>query len=237
MATLRAAAVSVHALVTFHDEAAAEVRQALPGAADRVHVIPPGVVALPGSATAPPAKEPRLVFLLPAGIRAVKAPDLAIAAVAAVRQQGLPGQLHIAGPARDPQFHQDFLRRLAAVPFAHYEGEVPQAEMGGWYARADVVLNTSRAEGLSNAVLEAMAAGRAVLATDISGNRAAIRHGVDGWLASPGDLPAAAVRLAQDAGLRARLGAAARASVARRFSPEGELAAHLRLYTQVAGWR
>lgn len=228
---LRAAAPSVDALIAFHDEAAAEVRRALPVAADRVRVIPPGVDPRPEPQTA--AAPSGLLFLLPAGIRAVKVPDLAVAAVAAVRQAGLDAHLYIAGPARDRAFHEDFIGRLAAIPFAHYLGELPRAEMGGWYVRADVVLNTSRAEGLSNSVLEAMATGRVVLATDIPGNRAAIRHGVDGWLAVPSALPAAAVRLARDAELRARLGAAARESVAQRFSPEREVAAYLRLYAEV----
>ncbi len=230
---LRAAVPSVRALITFHDEAATEVRRTLPVAADRVRVIPPGVDLPEDQQSAAVSVPSGLVLLLPAGIRAVKAPDLAIAAVAAVRQRGLDAHLYIAGPAREPRFHEDFLRRLAAIPFVHYLGELAQAELASWYARADVVLNTSRAEGLSNAVLEAMATGRAVLATNIPGNRAAIRHAVDGWLAAPGALPAAAVRLAEDPDLRARLGAAARLSVAERFSPDAEVAAHLRLYAEI----
>jgi glycosyltransferase involved in cell wall biosynthesis len=232
---LREGARRVRALVVFHDEAAAEVRRALPEAAHRVRVIRPGVELPGGVEPGTPRGDRGVLFLLPAGIRAVKAPDLAVAAVAAVRQAGLEARLQVAGPARDPAFHNGFLTRLAPVPFAAYLGEVPPEGMGRLYAQADVVLNTSRAEGLSNAVLEAMASGRAVLATDIPGNRAAIRHGSDGWLAAPADLPSAAVRLARDPELRTRLGTAARASVAARFSPEAEVAAHLQLYSEVSG--
>lgn len=232
IAELAQAAPRVGRLVVFHEEAAAEVRQALPAAVDRVRVIPPGV-ALPPADPGPSPSAAGLVLLLPAGIRPVKDPDLALTAAVTIADHGLPVQFWIAGPARDPAFHAAFLDRLGRVPFAHYLGEIPPQELAAWYASADLVLNTSRREGLANAVLEAMAHGRAVLATDISGNRAAIRHGRDGWLASAADLPAAAVRLAQDAPLRARLGAAARQSVAERFALQSELRAHLALYRDI----
>ncbi len=234
LTALSEAAPRVAAFIAFHPEAAEQVRRALPLAADRMHVIAPGVALAPAHPS-PVAAPAGLIFLLPAGIRPVKDPDLAVAAVAAVARQGLPVHLFIAGPARDPAFHQEFLRRTAALPFVHHLGEVERDVLAGWYAKSDVVLNTSRIEGLSNAVLEAMAAGRAVLAADIPGNRAAIRHGVDGWLASPDDLPAAAVLLARDRGLRERLGATARATTAQRFSPEAEALAYRKVYEEVCG--
>ncbi len=228
---LRAALSGVSACIVFHPEAAAELEQNLPEVAGRVHIIPPGVIAttgaLPGHAHAAP------IFLLPAGIRAIKDPDLAVSAVTRVRQVVPDAELYITGPSRDPGFAEAFLHRLAALPFVHYLGEVPHRAMPQWYARSDVVLNTSQAEGLSNAVLEAMAFGKAVLATNVAGNRAAIRHGATGWLTSPADLPAAAVRLAVDAGLRTRLGKAAALEVRGRFSWEAEIAAHVRIYGQV----
>lgn len=228
---LRVALPKVSACIVFHPEAATELEQSLPEAAGRVHIIPPGVCTptstVPGHGHAAP------IFFLPAGIRSIKAPDLAISAVARVRQLVPGAELYIAGPSRDPEYAEAFLHRLTALPFVHYLGEVPHGAMPQWYARSDVVLNTSQAEGLSNAVLEAMAFGKAVLATDVAGNRAAIRHGVTGWLASVADLPGAAVRLAVDPGLRTRLGKAAAAEVRSRFAPEAETAAHVRIYAQV----
>ncbi len=191
------------------------------------HRSPGASVAPPGASVAPRGP---LTLLLPAGLRPVKDPDLALRAVGAVREAGLACRLLLAGPDRDDGFGEEFLRRVAQEPAATYLGEVPHAEMDALYAAADIVLNTSRSEGLSNSVLEAMAAGRAVLATDIAGNRAAIRHGVDGWLAPEADLPAAARILAADAALRAALGRAAVEAVRRRFDPEAEIEAHVRLY-------
>lgn len=249
LAALGADAGRVAAVIAYHAEAARLLEAALPRLADRVVVIPPGVTVPPphpagaagrgapdakgrpaGAAPASGALPGPLTLLLPAGLRPVKDPDLALRAVGAVREAGIPCRLAVAGPARDDGFGAEFLARLAQEPVATYLGEVPHAEMGALYAAADIVLNTSRAEGLSNSVLEAMAAGRAVLATDIAGNRAAIRHGVDGWLAPEAGLPTAARVLAGDAALRAALGRAAVEAVRRRFDPEAEIDAHVRLY-------
>jgi glycosyltransferase involved in cell wall biosynthesis len=99
-------------------------------------------------------------------------------------------------------------------------------------AAADVVLNGSRSEGgMANSVLEAFALGRAVLAADIPGNRSLVEDGVTGLLfADESELSAQAERLAADPALRGRLGAAARAVVARRFPPEVEIDGYLQAY-------
>lgn len=66
------------------------------------------------------------------------------------------------------------------------------------------------------ALFEGMATGRPVLATDVGSTRAIVRHGANGWLVPPGDVAgmrAAIVTLMGDAALRARLRAAARATI------------------------
>ncbi|HEY0178231.1 MAG TPA: glycosyltransferase [Dokdonella sp.] len=86
---------------------------------------------------------------------------------------------------------------------------------------ADFLVLPSREEGLSNVLLEAMAAGCAPLASDAGGNPEAVADGRTGLLFPSGDrdaLAAALARLAGDANLRARLGAAARAEVERDYA-------------------
>lgn len=80
-------------------------------------------------------------------------------------------------------------------------------------AAADVLVLTSRFEGLPLAVLRGMAAGVPVVATSVDGTAEAVAHGVTGLLIPPGDArsaSAAFVRLGRDAGLRRRMGRAAR---------------------------
>ena len=220
---------AVAACVAYHEAARDDIAACLPELAPRIHIIPPGV-AVPATPARNAAPAADVVLLLPAGLRPIKEPDRALAVVAGLAARGIAARLWIVGPARDAAFTQAFLDRAAATGHTTYLGEVPHSDMDALYAQATLVLNTSRMEGLSNAVLEAMAAGCPVLATDIPGNRAAIRHGVDGWLCPPEELTAAALQLCADAPLRTRLAAAARQSVAHRFSVTAEAEAHLRLY-------
>lgn len=80
-------------------------------------------------------------------------------------------------------------------------------------ARAHVVALTSDHEGFPNVLLEAMAAGRPVVATAVGGVPELVRDGVDGILVPPhpGALATAIVRLLQDERVRLKMGSAGRA--------------------------
>ncbi len=79
---------------------------------------------------------------------------------------------------------------------------------------ADLFVLGSAHEGLPVAIMEAFAAGLPVVATRVGGVPQQVRDGSEGLLVPPGDheaLASAVVRVAEDADLRARLGAAAQA--------------------------
>lgn len=87
-------------------------------------------------------------------------------------------------------------------------------------AEADVFVLPSRSEGISNALLEAMAHGVPSIATDIPGNRDLIEDERTGLLVPPDDAKAlslALIRLAGDRSLRETLGRAGRRLVEERF--------------------
>jgi glycosyltransferase involved in cell wall biosynthesis len=87
----------------------------------------------------------------------------------------------------------------------------------------DVFVLPSREEACPMALLEAMAAGRAVVATRVGGSPELIDNGADGLLVAPeepGALSAAIVRLLQQRAQREALGSAAREKVARSFTRE-----------------
>ena len=89
------------------------------------------------------------------------------------------------------------------------------------FAAMDVFLTTSQFEGLPLALLEAMAAELAVVASAVGGIPEAIENGISGVLVDFRDLSGAAgevVALLQDPGRRCSLGAAARTKVAAEFS-------------------
>ena len=102
--------------------------------------------------------------------------------------------------------------------------------------QADLFVLPSVAEGISNALLEAMAIGLPCLATDIPGNQAVISDGIDGHLFAPGNPPALAhllTTLLADENLRYRTGQAARAMVTQRFSIQAVAEAYLALYNRL----
>jgi trehalose synthase len=87
--------------------------------------------------------------------------------------------------------------------------------------RADVVLQKSLAEGFGLTVTEAMAKGRAVVASSVGGLRHQVRDGRNGLLVDPTDLAgvrAALTRLLDDPELRGRLGERAREDALERYT-------------------
>jgi glycosyltransferase involved in cell wall biosynthesis len=90
------------------------------------------------------------------------------------------------------------------------------ADVVDYYAAADVFVLPSHVEGMSNALLEAMASSLAVISTDVGASRELLIHGQSGMLIGVGQeaqLEAALRLLIGSSDLRARLGAAARTSV------------------------
>jgi colanic acid/amylovoran biosynthesis glycosyltransferase len=96
-------------------------------------------------------------------------------------------------------------------------GFVPRPELEPLYARAAVAVFPSRIEGFGVACAEAMAHGRAVVASAVGGLRDLVKDGETGLLVPSGDpkaLRAAIDRLLADEDLRRRLGRAAREHIA-----------------------
>ena len=89
------------------------------------------------------------------------------------------------------------------------------------YKMLDLLLLSSINEGTPVSVIEAMAAGTAVVATDVGGVGDVVEHGRTGMLVPPRDpkaLAAAVGSLASDADTRSRMGRAGRQAVKTRFS-------------------
>ena len=87
-------------------------------------------------------------------------------------------------------------------------------------AAADLLVHPSLEEGFSNAILEAMAAGRPVVATDVGGNAEAVCDGRTGWLVPARDTAAlthAILRTLRDPACAQTMGAAGRARVVQQF--------------------
>jgi glycosyltransferase involved in cell wall biosynthesis len=118
----------------------------------------------------------------------------------------------------------------SSVRFLGYRGDVSTL-----YAIADLFVLASVTEGLSNSLLEAMAAGVPVVASNVGGNRDVIEDQRSGFLVNWDDTGMCVEvlsRLLRDAGLRERIGNAGRKAV-RRFSIGDVAARYRRVYGAV----
>src|ERR1700751_3099138 len=111
-----------------------------------------------------------------------------------------------------------------------------QSAVPDFLAALDVAVLTSRAEGMSNAVLEYMAAARPIVATAVGATPELIRDGVHGLLVPPGDpgaLAAAMDRLLTDRSLACRLAEAARERAVKRYSRSAMVRRFESFYTRL----
>ncbi len=231
-AAVRRALRDASVLVTYNRSLAGRAREIEPRAAAKVRVIPKGVrlgdapFDLRAAAGLPPGA---FVFLHAGGIRPVKNN---LAAIDALRPLAKEAFLVFAGPVLDDACGRELAGRLAREPWVRHLPRIPHDAMASAFRASDVVLNTSISEGISNALMEAMACGRPVLASDIPGNRDLLEDGVTGALYRDlEDLGRRAASLLRDAPARERLSRAAKAHAEKTFSTEREVDALLEAYT------
>jgi len=139
------------------------------------------------------------------------------------------------GSAADPRAGLDRMAEELgvgdAVRFAGVRHDIPRL-----LRICDVYVNSSRFEGMSNTILEAMAAGRPVVATAVGGNPELVEDGVTGFLVPPGQPDGLAARVGElllDPALRGRMGAAGRARIEADHSMTGMVRAYSDLYEEL----
>jgi glycosyltransferase involved in cell wall biosynthesis len=137
------------------------------------------------------------------------------------------------GPSRGGL--ETLARQLAIQCRVHFLGELISPR--NFHQFFDVSVLCSVSEGFPNSVLEAMAAGRAVVATPVGGVTDAVLHGVTGILVpldDPAPLANAIRTLEADLRLRTRLGEAGRDAVRMKFTQEAVVGRLTSLYESLA---
>lgn len=153
--------------------------------------------------------------------------DDGLRAIARVVADGSAVEHRIAGEGAERDKLTFLAHQLGIGGSVSLLGVQRQHEVRELLAWADVLLLPSLSEGISNAVLEAMAAGLPVVATTCGGMDEAITSGVDGILVPVGDVDAMAEglrSLADDRSMASRLGTAAAATAARHFDLSRQIA-------------
>ena len=116
--------------------------------------------------------------------------------------------------------------------FVGFRRDVPRL-----MAACDLIVMTSRHEGLGSSLMEAQAAGKPIVATKVGGIPEIVTDGESGFLVPAGDHPAVAdrlLRLLGDAALVAAMGGAGRRRAVAEFSISNLVDAHKDVYGRCA---
>jgi glycosyltransferase involved in cell wall biosynthesis len=189
------------------------------GPAGKVVVLENGVDLEQFTALSPAANEAAQRIGVVANLRTVKGVDIFIRAAARLATEFPTATFHMAGQGEQQAELERLIVELGLTGRVFLHGAL--ADVPAFLATLDVAVLPSHAEGMSNAVLEYMAAGRPIVATDVGANGHLLGGGEFGVLVPPGDpaaLAAGVARLLSDPASAAKLAAAARRHVNDRYS-------------------
>jgi glycosyltransferase involved in cell wall biosynthesis len=161
-----------------------------------------------------------------------------IAAARLLRARGVDARFVLAGepdPLNPASVSAGDVRGWAREGVVEYVGYV--ADMPGLLARSHVVCLPSYREGLPKSLIEAAAAGRAIVTTDVPGCREAVRDGYNGFLVPPrstNELATALERLIVDPVLRDEMGRHGRVLAERRFGQDAIIRQTLAVYDELS---
>jgi glycosyltransferase involved in cell wall biosynthesis len=182
--------------------------------------------------------------LLPEGARVLlaicrlipqKGVDVAIRALAEVRDEHADAVLVVLGEGPERAALERLATELRVADAVFMPGRA--GDVAAWLSRAEIVVHPVRWEGFGLALLEAMLAERAVVASAVSSVPEIVVDGETGLLVppDPGALSGAISRILADAELGARYGAAGRERARREFSVDRMAERTLEVYEKALG--
>ncbi|HEY1357851.1 MAG TPA: glycosyltransferase family 4 protein [Thermoleophilaceae bacterium] len=193
----------------------------------------------------PPPGEAPLRVISVAWLRWMKGFEWALIAVRRLLEAGVPVRLEVIGGDPTEEIGEPSERAriahtlsdLGLEDHVHLLGKLSSADVAARLQASDVLLLPSLDEGLPTVLLEAMASGIPVVATDCGGVSESFTHELEGLLVPPRDAAAMAgalERLWRDPALRARMGEAGRRTATTRFTLDRQLEEFHALYRELA---
>jgi L-malate glycosyltransferase len=161
---------------------------------------------------------------------------MALRAFALVQARHPAASLTVVGDGSQRQSLEQLARELG-LRNVRFVGRVPNEQMPAFYEGADIYLNTPDIDNMPGSIIEAYAAGLAVVTTDAGGVPYIVRDGATGLVVPRGDherMAEAALRLLADDELAQRLMTKAR-DECRKYSWEAVRGEWLKLYRGLAG--
>ncbi|MFB0560370.1 MAG: glycosyltransferase family 4 protein [Candidatus Lokiarchaeia archaeon] len=182
-------------------------------------------------------KSSRVTLLSLGRIRKVKGFEVLVKAVFLAIKRVKNIRVIIAG--RGPYFRdlRRLVKNLKLDEYIKIISAVPYEKVRELYFNSDIVLLLSTfPEPFCRLSLEAMAAGKPLIATKTGGTTEAVEHGVNGLLVPPNDPEKTAeviIKLVEDEALRKRMGIAGRKILEEKFNPEKSIKKTIKLYKKV----
>jgi len=170
-------------------------------------------------------------------LRKKKGMEVLLSAHARINKQR-PITLLIIGEVRqgdDRKLLEDFQNANPQYPII-ITGHIPHNDLPSYYSLIDIFIHPSLRDGMPNAVLEAMACERAVIATAVGGTKDILEDGKNGVVVNVNDpdmLAEKIVELLDNPKKRELLGKNARELVLSKFTLEKELEANLAVYRKL----
>ena len=232
------------ALIIFHRAAADALSASLPILKDKIYIIPQGITPLDEGEDRSTVrvkygiKQEEVVFLMVGGIRPIKNFSLAIKAFDEVKKLVPEVVLLHAGPVMDQEEAERVFALSKNSSCFRSLGGLPPFEVRELMLAADVFVNTSFHEGMSGAILEAMAEGLPILASSAEGNLALVQENKNGFIFSVEDqqtFTQRAIELARNPCLRKKMGEKSKSLARQNYSEKKELDLHVQVYRGLLG--
>ena len=204
--------LSAHRIVTFHPQSPSLLKKLF--IAKKTRVIPTGIDSAKWKAESGKRKVDEIVVSYVGRLESIKGVDDFLAALTPLKTEYPQLKLQVVGWYKEG--HPLVEKYQRDVAFTGLRKDVVEI-----LSTTDIFVMPSHSEGLSNAIMEAMASGCAVVASEVGGNRYLLQNSVSGFLFPAGDreaLRAHVKRLIDDPAKRRTLGEAARKRIEEHFS-------------------
>jgi glycosyltransferase involved in cell wall biosynthesis len=230
------------AVITFNSFARALLLEIFPAFSEKVHIIPQAVELMTRNESRNSIRnkyeytERDVIILMAGGIRKIKNLEYSLDACFEIEKENPHIKLILAGPVIEQDSADQILSKGKELKCFSYLGELSQHETRRLMYASDIFLNTSISEGMSGAILEAMAESLPVIATRNSGNAALVDNNENGFLVGlneQNDLIEKLLRLISDKELRDNMGAKGKEIIKKNHSAELEIDRLLKVYEKV----
>ena len=124
----------------------------------------------------------KFVLLCTSRLTTRKGIDYLIRAAAILIKKKYPIQVELVGEGNDQQFLEDLAKELGIEKDILFKGRMDHDDMPKAYSQADVFVLPSLNEGMSNTMLEALASGLPLVATDTGGTKELVTDGQNGFI-------------------------------------------------------